>query len=254
MFVFPPNISFLHFICIPPFSRLLILYVFYFSTLTIFIRSNTHNFFCLFSQPSHKAKAFCLKFEYMALDECIKVCIMILISGWVTLSESDGWIYQMTREKEKDRRKKQWEKSLPWPDVNTRHFKTIVPCTWISALMFWSRTHAMSMCFSFLEINDVENTFKYTQYFVWCLAQQSVFYIWLLFVTFCYIPSSQPPQYVPPSSKSKRPPFICALVDEFAAAAFPVGVCAVVVDVDPGEFGAIANDIRELQREKKWML
>lgn len=52
-----------------------------------------------------------------------------------------------------------------------------------------------------------------------------------------YIPSSQPPQYVPPSSKSNRPPFICGLVDDaFAAAEF----AAIVVDADPGEFGAIA--------------
>lgn len=70
------------------------------------------------------------------------------------------------------------------------------------------------------------------------------------YVTFCYIPSSQPPQYVPPSSKSKRPPFICALTDEFAAAAFAVGVVAVVVDADPGEFGAIADDVWELKRGK----
>lgn len=62
---------------------------------------------------------------------------------------------------------------------------------------------------------------------------------------FFFIPSSQPPQYVPPSSKSKRPPFICALTEFEFAAAFPVGDIAVAVDVDPGEFGAIANEIWE---------
>lgn len=53
------------------------------------------------------------------------------------------------------------------------------------------------------------------------------------------VPSSQPPQYVPPSSKSKRPPFICGLDVEFAAEFG--GAAAVVVDADPGEFGAIAE-------------
>lgn len=62
-----------------------------------------------------------------------------------------------------------------------------------------------------------------------------------------YIPSSQPPQYVPPSSKSKRPPFICGLVDvEFAAAV--AGVTA--VDADPGEFGAIAVIFETLKQVK----
>lgn len=57
-----------------------------------------------------------------------------------------------------------------------------------------------------------------------------------IFYVFNYKPSSQPPQYVPPSSKSNRPPFICGLDDDEFAAAF-----ATVVDADPGEFGAIAT-------------
>lgn len=64
------------------------------------------------------------------------------------------------------------------------------------------------------------------------------FYVSTFFSRF-YIPSSQPPQYVPPSSKSNRPPFICGLDDVGFAAAFVVDVAA-VVDADPGEFGAIA--------------
>lgn len=66
-----------------------------------------------------------------------------------------------------------------------------------------------------------------------------------MYVKCFFIPSSQPPQYVPPSSKSKRPPFIWALTDDEFAFVAAVGDVAVVVDADPGEFGAIAIVIWE---------
>lgn len=68
----------------------------------------------------------------------------------------------------------------------------------------------------------------------------SIFYVF-------YKPSSQPPQYVPPSSKSNRPPFICGLVDAEFAEAFT----AAVVDADPGEFGAIAAIRHEKNKPNK---
>lgn len=61
-----------------------------------------------------------------------------------------------------------------------------------------------------------------------------------------HIPSSQPPQYVPPSSKSKRPPFICGrvvvepLFSAFVGDKWP----AVVVDAEPGEFGAATSRVK----------
>lgn len=64
---------------------------------------------------------------------------------------------------------------------------------------------------------------------------------------YAYAPSSQPPQYVPPSSKSNRPPFICALTADallFPAFVFDVAFApVVVVDCEPGEFGATLNKI-----------
>lgn len=64
---------------------------------------------------------------------------------------------------------------------------------------------------------------------------------------YAFLPSSQPPQYVPPSSKSNRPPFICALTADaslFAAFEFDVAFTPVVaVDAEPGEFGATLNKI-----------
>lgn len=38
----------------------------------------------------------------------------------------------------------------PRPRINARHFKSIVPCSGISALIFRARTDAMSVCFTIL--------------------------------------------------------------------------------------------------------
>lgn len=78
---------------------------------------------------------------------------------------------------------------------------------------------------------------SYYVYITW-LSQRLTDWASLAAVLFyvLYKPSSQPPQYVPPSSKSNRPPFICGLAEAEFAAAF----VAAVVDADPGEFGAIA--------------
>lgn len=112
---------------------------------------------------------------------CVCVYIVILISGWVTLSESKKWIHQS------------WK--LPWPDVNTRHFKAIVPCTWICALMFWSRTHAMSMCFSLFYRNkrcgkthlSINNGFRLMSGSIaWYNAERSVLFNLFVFRNMCH--------------------------------------------------------------------
>lgn len=135
--------------------------------------------------------------------------------------------------------------------------------------MLWSRAHAMSVCFPCFtkkkekkreKIRRRKQTKWKTFLETWQMIHGRMSIVWVsewaicscLMSTDClFIPSSQPPQYVPPSSKSKRPPFIWALpVDEFAFAA-AVGVVAVVVVADPGEFGAIAKANRTREKERK---
>lgn len=115
----------------------------------------------------------------------------------------------------------------------------------LGALVPYTR-HAHVLCLFFVvyELNDVCQCILRVHYmaFFWymsvCLKHSvsHIKWVWLFLFYVLYQPSSQPPQYVPPSSKSNRPPFICGLADAEFAAAF----VAAVVDADPGEFGAIA--------------